>query len=492
MAYQKSYVDLDMLKNQLLNAVLHTGATAAIDAALTVAGQIGFDTTLHRPKYHTGSVIREIASLDGSETLSNKTLTSPVINTQVTGDAIITYAGGGIAGWLEGCSDLKIPTEKAVFAAITSGIGANDAMVYKGAIDCSSEPNYPAADAGHTYKVSVGGKIGGEFGPVVEAGDTLICTEDGMFSGNHSEVGAYWNIIQFNVDILPTLRGGTGSSINVTTGDMLFGDGSSNSFVQLPIGLEGQVLRSASDGFPEWSYAGVYDAWVLQVNSDLDGHGVFNGYSVDFIAGSGIGLGFASGSNNYAVTISLNSIFANQILANATSSMAVPTGFSVSTSGVVGRLATGNIANIPFGTTANTVAWGDHTHSQLHNQQHAIVGSDHTASGLLSGQIIIATGATTFEWSAITLPLTCAIGDILYASATNSWTTLAKGTDGKVLTMVAGSPAWANPTSTYSHWTITDNIEYFNVENGFTLALIAGGGLIGALQPSATDASWLV
>ncbi len=28
-----------------------------------------------------------------------------------------------------------------------------DALVYKGVIDCSGNPNYPAADAGHVYKV---------------------------------------------------------------------------------------------------------------------------------------------------------------------------------------------------------------------------------------------------------------------------------------------------------------------------------------------------
>jgi len=61
-------------------------------------------------------------------------------------------------------------------------------------------PNYPAADAGDTYRVSVAGKIGGNSGPNVEAGDMMVCTTDGTASGDHATVGAYWDIIQMNLD----------------------------------------------------------------------------------------------------------------------------------------------------------------------------------------------------------------------------------------------------------------------------------------------------
>lgn len=79
-------------------------------------------------------------------------------------------------------------------------LGANDAMAYKGVIDCSANPNYPAADAGDTHKVSVAGKIGGASGPNVEVGDMLICTTDATASGDHATVGANWTIIQVNID----------------------------------------------------------------------------------------------------------------------------------------------------------------------------------------------------------------------------------------------------------------------------------------------------
>ena len=79
-------------------------------------------------------------------------------------------------------------------------IGANDAMQFKGVIDASSNPNYPAADAGHTYKISVAGKVGGASGKTVEVGDMIICTVDGSSAGNEAAVGANWTAVQVNLD----------------------------------------------------------------------------------------------------------------------------------------------------------------------------------------------------------------------------------------------------------------------------------------------------
>lgn len=103
-------------------------------------------------------------------------------------------------GTLSANSDLKIATQKATKTYVDALIAAQDAMVFKGVIDCSTNPNYPAADRGHTYRVSVAGKIGGASGPNVEAGDTLLCLTDATASGTHATVGANWGIIQANLD----------------------------------------------------------------------------------------------------------------------------------------------------------------------------------------------------------------------------------------------------------------------------------------------------
>jgi hypothetical protein len=97
-------------------------------------------------------------------------------------------------------SDTKIATQKATKAYADSLLDANNAYQYKGAIDASTNPNYPAASAGHTYRVSVAGKIGGASGVNVEQGDTLTALQDGLASGTQAAVGTNWLITQTNID----------------------------------------------------------------------------------------------------------------------------------------------------------------------------------------------------------------------------------------------------------------------------------------------------
>ncbi len=99
-------------------------------------------------------------------------------------------------------SDARVPTQKAAKAYIDSLItgGASDVMRFMGVIDASTNPNYPAANGGHLYKISVAGKIGGASGPNVEAGDTIYALTDGVAAGTHAAVGANWAIAQANVD----------------------------------------------------------------------------------------------------------------------------------------------------------------------------------------------------------------------------------------------------------------------------------------------------
>lgn len=96
-------------------------------------------------------------------------------------------------------SDTKYPSQKAVKYYIDTLIGNANALVYKGTIDCSGNPNYPAADAGWDYVVSVAGKIGGASGVSVDVGDMLLCKVDSSASGDQATVGANWNIIEKNI-----------------------------------------------------------------------------------------------------------------------------------------------------------------------------------------------------------------------------------------------------------------------------------------------------
>lgn len=173
-----------------------------------------------------GKLVLASSALDSNLAIVGTTLS-------VTGDTDGTLAGN---------SDLRVPTQKAVKTYADALIAANDAMVFKGVIDCSANPNYPAASRGDTYRVSVAGKIGGGSGPNVENGDLLLCMTDATASGTHASVGSAWAITQTNVDgayfaggtDVAVADGGTGAS---TAGGALTNLGAAASARVLTAGL---------------------------------------------------------------------------------------------------------------------------------------------------------------------------------------------------------------------------------------------------------------
>ncbi|RLD56517.1 MAG: hypothetical protein DRI97_07285, partial [Bacteroidetes bacterium] len=114
-------------------------------------------------------------------------------------------------------------------------LGDNNALVYKGVIDCSTNPDYPAADAGDLYVVSVAGKIGGASGVNVEVGDWLLCNTDSTATGDHATVGANWDIVQTNIDGAVT---GPASS---TDGYFAIWDGTTGTLIKDGAGAPGTM-----------------------------------------------------------------------------------------------------------------------------------------------------------------------------------------------------------------------------------------------------------
>lgn len=95
--------------------------------------------------------------------------------------------------------DSTVPTSKAVWTAVSNGIAAADAMIYRGTIAGGNTGAYgtltPFANNGWTYKVTAAGKIDGK---AVEIGDMLICNKDGTTaatSSNYSTIAANWDVI---------------------------------------------------------------------------------------------------------------------------------------------------------------------------------------------------------------------------------------------------------------------------------------------------------
>lgn len=166
-----------------------------------------------------------VPTISSTDTLTNKTIdadNNTVSNLETDNfkanviDTDVTLAAD---------SDTRLATQKAVKAYADGLLAANDAMTYKGTIDASTNPNYPAANAGDTYRISVAGKIGGASGVNVEAGDMAICLVDSSSAGDQATVGANWNLIERNLEgvvigpasasdnIIPRFDGTTGKLI---------------------------------------------------------------------------------------------------------------------------------------------------------------------------------------------------------------------------------------------------------------------------------------
>ncbi len=188
--------NIDLLKNQLQNAAVHPLSSAP---ASPVEGQIYFDTTADALFFYTGAAwfnVTNALTLNGNAESLYARLASPTL----TGIPAAPTAAAGT-------NTTQISTTAYVIAEILARLASNDALLYKGAIDASTNPNYPAADAGHTYRISVAGKIGGASGPNVQVGDRITANVDGTAAGTQAAVGANWDIIQTNIDGAATIDG---------------------------------------------------------------------------------------------------------------------------------------------------------------------------------------------------------------------------------------------------------------------------------------------
>lgn len=231
----KYHANIDLQKNQLQNAVVHPLGSAP---STPVEGQIYFNTTSKHIFFRTDTTwidITDALTLGGNAASFYAPIASPTFTGTVSG---ITKAMVGLAN-VDNTSDANKPVSTAqqtaldlkanlasptltgtplaptaapgtnttqiattafTIAEIGARLAAADALVYKGAIDASANPNYPAGDAGDTYRISVAGKIGGASGPNVQVGDMLILHTDASAAGTQAAVGANWDIIQTNID----------------------------------------------------------------------------------------------------------------------------------------------------------------------------------------------------------------------------------------------------------------------------------------------------
>jgi hypothetical protein len=251
------------------------------DGITVSADSIAVDSTVVRT---TGT-----QSINGSKTFGNEiTFTSGMIVSNQTANNLASFDSNkklasiySVETTLAGGTS-SIPRADAVKTyvdnMIGSGIATNDAMIFKGAIDCSSNPNYPAADRGWTYKVSVAGKIGGASGTTVEVNDTLICTTDGTSAGTQAAVGSNWIILQTNITDASILVTGPTSA---TSGNIAMFNGSTGKIIQDGGFLVSNIARLDMSQ----TFAGTNSFGPINVGYQVSADAAFNVYDDDNMLG---------------------------------------------------------------------------------------------------------------------------------------------------------------------------------------------------------------
>lgn len=188
---KKFLTHIDLSKNELQNAVIQKLSSAP---SSPVEGQIYYDTTLHQFGVRNNSTWVYLGSAGAVTSVFGRTGIVVAVSGDYNASQITFTPAVGIVA-----TDVQSAIEE-VKTYASNLLLANDAMVFKGSIDASTNPNYPAGDAGDTYKISVAGKIGGGSGINVQVGDTIICNVDSSATGNHATVGANWTILQTNLE----------------------------------------------------------------------------------------------------------------------------------------------------------------------------------------------------------------------------------------------------------------------------------------------------
>jgi len=118
----------------------------------------------------------------------------------------------------------------------------------------------------------------------------------------------------------------------------------------------------------------------------------------------------------------------------------------------LGVTAAGTTGQVLIGNTGAAPTWGALSGSAVTTFQTSLSGL--TPSSATSGAVTLAgTLGATSGGTGLTSYTT---GDIIYASATNTLSKLAAGTNGQILTLASGVPSWAANSATGASFNVTD------------------------------------
>lgn len=169
--------------------------------------------------------ILELASTTGGfilprMTTTQRNLTSPVVGEAIYNTTTNRYNSYQSSAWVVAVmaddSTGNVAITGTVTASNLSGTNTGDQSLAayattayvdnaviglldgKGAFDCSTNPDYPAALNGDAYHVTVAGKIGGASGVSVDIGDVFVASANNA-GGTQAAVGSSWYVLEHNL-----------------------------------------------------------------------------------------------------------------------------------------------------------------------------------------------------------------------------------------------------------------------------------------------------
>jgi molybdopterin-binding protein len=190
---KKFYTDLDLRKNQLMNAIIHKFETDPLSEDL-VAGQLWYNTTDNRLKYFNGLSIISLEISGGvdvssfitassTDTLTNKSIDlADGSGNTLSNVTVSNFAASAIASDVDTATSSQLVTGDVVksyvegkLASLGKLVGGHDAS--GGLLPTTGSGAKGAISSGDFYRVTTAGEIEG-LGSL-EVGDVIIANVDG-------------------------------------------------------------------------------------------------------------------------------------------------------------------------------------------------------------------------------------------------------------------------------------------------------------------------